>query len=321
MLNQSTRNTSYLALVGALTVFSFLATQALAESVAAPPSTGTTRYTLVYNDVERDYLLHIPAGHKAATPVPLMVVLHGGLSNASKAMKMTGMTEKADAENFIAVFPNGGVRKKFVHSWNSGFSSKKAERQTVDDVGFIRVLVDTIAKAYAIDKDRIYATGFSNGAIMTYRLACEMSDVFAAIGPVAGAIDCEPCKPTSPVSVIALHGSDDKAIKFIGGSNLKHGDTQAKQDWSVQHAISTWVKLDACSAVPERKHHEDALIEQYDGGTNGAAVWLCTIQGGKHAWPGGRKEWIIGQRPSKETNATDLIWSFFESHPKAQPAK
>ena len=199
----------------------------------------------------RDYELHLPKGKAPAEPAPLVLVFHGGGGNAANAMRMSGMNAKADAEGFIVAYPDGsGPRPDALLTWNAWRCCGPALDKKVDDVAFVRALVDDLARHYPVDRKRVYATGFSNGAMLTYRLGCELGDVFAAIAPVAGALNSYDCGTGPKVSVIAFHGTADKHVRFEGGLPEIQFDRHKRADNGVQFAIDTWKKRDACSGEP-----------------------------------------------------------------------
>ncbi|HUJ70694.1 MAG TPA: PHB depolymerase family esterase, partial [Verrucomicrobiae bacterium] len=175
---------------------------------------------------DRVYSLHLPPAYDGKHLLPLVIVLHGGGGNAEGAIRMTGFNQKADKEGFVVVYPNGSGRLKTrLLTWNSGNCCGYALDSGVDDVGFIRALIDELKKTRAVDPQRVYATGISNGGMMTYRLACELSDKIAAIAPVAGALNLENCQPTRPVSVIIFHGTADEHVLYNGGEPIRRVDT------------------------------------------------------------------------------------------------
>jgi polyhydroxybutyrate depolymerase len=233
---------------------------------------------------------------------------------------MSGMDAKADAKGFIVAYPNGtGMRADAkLLTWNAWRCCGAALDNKVDDVGFVRALVDDIAKRYPVDRKRIYATGFSNGAMLTYRVGCELGDVFAAIAPVAGALNDYNCGTGPKVSVVAIHGTADKHVRFEGGVPITAFDRHKRADNSVQYAIDTWKKRDACDAEPARDR-KGSVIHTAFRCADGTAVEVYAIEGQGHAWPGGRKGLRYGNvdEPSTELPATDVIWSFFQKHPKA----
>ncbi len=170
-----------------------------------PPSgfvDGASIHTIGVGGRDRVYRLHKPAGLPASAS--LVVVLHGGFGSAEQAERSYGWDQLADSAKFVAVYPDGVKR-----AWNvngGGCCGRPAE-ENIDDVGFISAVVANVAKNIGIDASRVYATGMSNGGIMSYTLACNTT-LFAAIGPVAGT-QLDPCRSPHPVSVMAVHGTAD----------------------------------------------------------------------------------------------------------------
>jgi polyhydroxybutyrate depolymerase len=186
----------------------------------------------------------------------------------------------------------------------------------VDDVGFIRAVVTAVVKDNAADPKRIYATGISNGGMMAYRLACEASDVFAAVAPVSAIQDLQDCKPAQAVSVFHIHGEKDENVPIDGGVGKKALDQEGKQGRPpVQQSIDFWVKRDAC-AVTVRSQEPGVDMVNYGGCESGTEVQYFKILDGGHSWPGGQRISILLDSPSKSLNATDAIWYFFSLHSK-----
>ena len=268
---------------------------------------------------DRSYEIHLPNGRDPAQPAPLVLVFHGGGGDAANAARMSGMDAKADAEGFIVAYPNGtGLRPNAkLLTWNAWRCCGAALDNKVDDVGFVRALVEDIAKRHPVDRKRVHATGFSNGAMLAYRLGCELGDVFAAIAPVAGALNDYNCGTGPKVSVVAFHGTADQHIRFEGGVPITAFDTHKRADNSVQFAIDTWRKRDGCSAQPARDK-KGAVIHTAYACADGTAVEVYAIEGQGHAWPGGQKGRRFGNvdEPSGEISATDVIWEFFKTHSK-----
>ncbi len=196
-------------------------------SHAAP--SGDEVHTLDFDGLKRSYALHMPAKSPAGE-LPLVVVLHGGGGSGAGAARMTGFDALADEAGFMVVYPDGTDRpllhamgKPGLLTWNAGSCCGYAQYKNMDDVGFIRAVVADVQKQHAVDAKRIYATGMSNGGMLSYRLACEASDLFAAIGPVAGIIEIPDCKPVHPVAVIDFQGTDDENVPLNGGIGKKEG--------------------------------------------------------------------------------------------------
>jgi polyhydroxybutyrate depolymerase len=269
---------------------------------------------LVVAGKERSYVLHLPQGAAPARPVPLVLVFHGGGGNADNAARMSGMDAKSDREGFIAAYPNGSGRRFL--TWNAWRCCGPALDQNVDDVGFVRALVDTLAREYRVDRKRVYATGLSNGAMLTYRLACEAADVFAAVAPVAGALNSDDCRPSAPVSVVAFHGTADGHVRFEGGVPRTAFDRHPREDKPVSFAMGFWSQHNQCS--PPSRERRGSIIHETYACPRGVGVELYAIEGQGHAWPGGEKGLRYGNvdPPTTELSATDAMWDFFLRHPK-----
>ena len=266
----------------------------------------------------RSYVIHLPGGREPPAPAALVLVLHGGGGNAENAARMSRMDAKADREGFIAVYPNGtgGPLGRFL-TWNAWRCCGAALVKGVDDVAFIRAVVEKVSREHAIDRKRIYATGLSNGGMMSYRLGCEAADIFAAIAPVAGALNTDDCRPASPVSVIVFHGTADGHVLFEGGKPRIAFDSHARTDNSVAFAVDFWTRRDGCDAKPEHDQRGHVIHDAY-ACPGRRAVELYAIVGQGHAWPGGEKGLRFGNvdAPTTEISATDLMWDFFAAHPK-----
>lgn len=271
--------------------------------------------------LDRTYLVHVPATLPKG-PVPLVVVLHGGGGSAAGAAKQTHFDAESDKGGFIVVYPNGTGRSGFLmrradrqglYTWNAGNCCGYAHEHDVDDVGFIRTLVARLEKDYPIDPKRIYATGLSNGAMMSYTLACEASDLFAAVGTVSGGIEDPNCKPSGPVSVIHIHGSADQNIPLDGGVGKKAWEKESHKP--IRDTIDFWTRQNACPA-PTQTVQGEIHLETHAGCKDGTAVVFYVIESGGHAWPGGEQMAFFLDKPSQAMDATAEIWKFFAAHPR-----
>jgi len=269
----------------------------------------------------RSYLVHVPRAIKPARKVPVVIVLHGGGGNAWNIARTTGFSARADAAGFLAVYPNGTGRRRFRFlTWNAGNCCGYALDRQVDDVGFIRALLRQLRRDYPVDDDRVFATGMSNGGMMAYRLAAELSDEFAAIAPVAAAFNLEDARPAHPVAVIAFHGTADEHVLYGGGAPKKRADSHPRVDRSQAQSIAFWVKRNGCRPRPRKLQRGKIIRETYPGGEAGTEVVLITVRGGKHAWPGGEKGYARGDSPTREISATETMWDFFAAHPRRRAA-
>ena len=289
-------------------------------SAATPGSTSSGgRQTLIHDGIERSYVVRVPSRlAPQGGRVPLVLVLHGGGGNADNAESMTGFTAKAEKEGFIVVYPEGSGRFRKRHlTWNAGHCCGIAMERRVDDVGFIRALIDKLLVEYPVDPKRIYATGMSNGGMMTHRLGIELSDRLAAIAPVVATLFGDESRPPHPVSALMINGLLDKSVPSEGGPPGGHF-TSAWDGTPTQPALEQaafWAKADGCSGDPTRIDQRRYALTQYHCPA-GRAVELYLLKDNGHAWPGGQKGSRLGDEPSTALNATDLIWAFFKAHPK-----
>jgi polyhydroxybutyrate depolymerase len=267
---------------------------------------GDHNRSLKMGEQERSYLVHVPKAYDPKKPTPVVLALHGALMTGPMMAPFCGMNKKADAEGFIVVYPSGlGL------VWNAGSFGSKA-----DDVAFIGKVLDDLGSVVTIDKKRVFACGMSNGAMMCYRLAAEMSDRIAAIAPVAGTIALEESKPKRPVPVLHFHGTKDTLVPFEGPKG------KMMQFKSVDDSIKTWVKLNGCEEKPKAtedlsKAGEEPKVTRktYGAGKDGAEVVLVVIEGGGHTWPGQNARVPFMGKSAMNISANDLIWEFFKKHP------
>ena len=278
-------------------------------------SPGDHARTLVHDGRKRQYLVHVPKGYNPTQPAPLVVAMHGGGGNLEIQANDTyyGLISKSEESGTIVVFPNGYSRRKTgkLATWNAGECCGAASEEGIDDVGFIRAILAELKAQLNIDSKRIYATGMSNGGMMSYRLACEMPDVFRAIAPVAGTDNTLTCQPTSTVSVLHIHALNDTHVSFNGGAGPDAIKSAVNEFTSVPSTVSKWVKLNSCPSKPKRVLEKPGVYcDLYSSCNGGAQVQLCVTQDGGHSWPGGVKPRGNGT-PSRAISATDTIWDFF----------
>jgi polyhydroxybutyrate depolymerase len=285
-----------------------------------PLTPGDHTRTLEVDSRTRTYLMHVPPKHDPKKPAPVVLVFHGGASNAEQMVRFCGLNETADRHGFLVVYPSGTGRMKTALTWNGGNCCGYAMLNKVDDVAFTRALLDDLAKMVTVDAKRVYATGMSNGAIMAYRLASELSDRIAAVAPVAGPMGTEKCEPKRPVPVLHFHGTEDAFAPFKGGKGTK--SLSQTDFYSVEHSIRAWVKADGCSEKPEEEKLPDrtkdgttVIRKTYGGGKEGTEVVLIVIEGDGHTWPGREPLLKALGKSTKNISANELMWEFFQKHP------
>lgn len=282
--------------------------------------------TLRHDGVDYAFRLYIP--ERALTePRPLVVALHGGGVDADSMDQLTHLMDEAQAEQFIYLRPEGYTDLLF-QTWNAGACCGRAAGQQVDHVGMIDALLDTVASEVQVDSRRIFVTGHSNGGMMAYRLACELSDRIAAIAVNAAYLmDTDlsmlvaprqvfSCQPSRPVPVLHMHGLADTCAPFAGGRSL---GPQGGIRPPVQDSINTFVANNRCNSTPHQRYaNEDALCIVYDGCEDNADVELCVITSAGHVWPGSADLGAEGICHGNTTDALDAnskLWAFFQAHP------
>lgn len=256
-------------------------------------------------------------------------MLHSGGGNAAMFEERTGMTKKAAAEGFIAVYPQGtGYTHDRFYTWNSGHCCFYALEKQVDDVGFIRKLILSLVKRLHIDKQRIYIAGFSNGGMLAYRLGAAMPDMLAAIAPLsatiggkAGPDEAEFRIPSPPrtLPLITMHGLADQQIPYAGGQGSKA--FAERTDISVGTSLQYWMQAAACKPQPAQPSKISKTTTRYQFACDKTAVELYTLEGMGHAWAsetrnGWRVEYALLDKPDMTVSATDIVWDFFKHHPR-----
>jgi polyhydroxybutyrate depolymerase len=250
---------------------------------------GTSVHTISLGGHDRTYRLYKPAGLPASAP--LVVMLHGGFGSGRQAEKSYGWDGLADSSKFVVAYPDGLNR-----AWNvnGGGCCGQPAKEGIDDVGFIAAAVADIGKNLSIDASRVYATGMSNGAIMSYTLACE-TGIFAAIGPVAGT-QLNQCRSPHPMSVMHIHGTADRLIRYGGGpgEGVAHINGPSAPD-----VDAFWRNVDHCGAPAAST--SGSVTTSTAGCADNRSVVLITVDRGGHQWPG---------------FATEKLWQFFAAHPR-----
>jgi polyhydroxybutyrate depolymerase len=287
-------------------------------------------YSIAVDALNRQYVVHIPQGYVRTKPWPVVIMFHGGGGHAAAAMSETGWTRKADDEGFLAVFPEGtrpdptrpARFRGNPQSWNDGSNRRnvRAVMRDVPDVAFAKSMIADIKMRFNVDDRRIYVTGFSNGASMTFRVARELSSMIAAAAPVAGADWMTDVEPEHPVPLLYITGDADP-LNPIHGGEIHIGATSYGVKPATETMIDNWV---AMLGLPHESHtvydQDGALGVAYSRPNSDDEVMLYTIAGHGHHWPGGNSMLpaVLAGPNTAKLNATDVIWDFFKRHTKAQ---
>lgn len=291
---------------------------ASAEVGAKITQPGDYTFAIEHGGMKRTYRVHVPASYKSTEPAPILLSFHGGGANMDyqASEENYGQISKSETEGFIVVFPNGYGKLPGgkLATWNAGSCCAWARDEKVDDVGFVKAMIDNLTNQLNIDRKRIFATGISNGGMLAYRLACEMPGTIKAIASVAGTIGVTNCNPAEPVAILHIHAKNDDHVLFGGGAGPKAQDRSKVPDFtSVPDTIALWVRLNKCDTTPKRVlERPGAYCDRYSACRGNADVELCVTETGGHSWPGAIKS--RGEPTSKAISANDVMWEFFKSH-------
>jgi polyhydroxybutyrate depolymerase len=281
------------------------------------PAAGSSRITPTVGGRVRTVIVHVPSSYNGTTRVPLVLNLHGSGSDAAGQEALSGMDSTADAEDFIVAYPQGLIPDGDGYDWNVPgvplIGGRSVPAGAADDVAFLVQLVGLLEHRYCIDSGRVYATGFSGGARMASQLACDASDVIAAVAPVSGLRHPTPCPATRGVPVVAFHGTADPVDPYDGNG-------QAYWTYSVPEAARDWSRQNDCSSAPTTSRPDPgAELTSYSNCRDGADVELYSVIGEGHEWPGGppipRTATALLGPQSDAVDANATMWAFFVAHP------
>ena len=265
----------------------------------------TINASITHDGIQRNYILYIPEIYDGSSDVPLVLNFHGFGSNATQQMVYGDFRDIADTEGFLLVHPEGTtfIGNQF---WNVGFPGLSSN---IDDVGFTEALIDELATLYAIDLDRVYATGMSNGGFMSFLLACQLSEKIAAVASVTGSMTqdtFDDCNAQRPTPVLQIHGTEDDVVLYNGNT----------LSIPIADVISYWVDHNNCETTPTTTTFPDidpsdgSTIEHsvYEDGDNGITTEHMKVIGGGHTWPGSV---INTGGTNQDIDASMEIWLFF----------
>jgi len=261
-------------------------------------ASGDHSFTLEHDGLQRSYNLYLPAGYADGKAVPLVLNFHGFTSNPAGQAAFSGMNQLADSKGFAVLYPAG-----IGNSWNGGpICCGEAAMKNIDDVGFARQLVADVATRACIDQKRVYSTGMSNGGFMSHRLACEASDLVAAVAPVDGllGLSASSCNPARAVPIVHFYGTEDMLVSY----------QQAKV------TNQFWLgKYNCADASPEVTYQKGAATcETWDECDDGVSVTMCSVEGMGHCWPGQSFCPPSLGAPNTDLSANEFMWQLFEKH-------
>lgn len=270
----------------------------------------TTFHTIRVDGRERSFLLHLPPGDTTGSPVPLLLAFHGYWGNANIQLETTGLNAAADRAGFAVAYPNGtGTLRYAGLTWNAATCCGSAERQRVNDVAFVRAVVDTLVRTVHVDPSRVYATGFSAGGMMALLLACERQPIIAGAADVAGAMPDTTCAATARLPIMLVRGdADDELREDHMLHRLRNNHRYAV---SFLGARQYWAAHNGCGRSASHDSTPTYMLVAARDCPNGLDVRELIVRGQAHAWPGGSKPWLLAPRPAPDVDASALIVQFF----------
>ena len=293
---------------------------------AVTPRSTTIDATLTTPDGRaRTYHVYVPStvprGSSAGPAAPLLVALHGGVGSGTQFERNSGFDGLAEANRFIVVYPDGtgtGPSGTALRTWNGGACCGSAVRNNVNDVEFIRLLIQQLESQYPIDRSRVFAAGHSNGGILAYRLACELSDQIVAIGVQSTSLELDHCRPSQPVSLLHIHGTADHNIP-IGGGRGTSGISGVSFQPPI-NGVQAIAAADGCAAAPVEATdpaNADVTTQTWQSCGADTTVQFIKVAGASHAWmghPGGAV--ALGGAPYTKLDSSLTIWTFLAAHPR-----
>jgi len=277
---------------------------------------GSSEQTIGFGGDTWRYFQAVPERDDPGEAAPLLLSLHGYLSPAEIQAGIAEFEAIAATEGFVTVTPQA-IGEPYPY-WSLSPEGR-------DDVAFVEALLDQVEADLCVDRNRIFATGYSGGAMLSSLLACRLPDRVAAIGPVAGVSDFDGCEPSRPVPVLAFHGTEDPDIPFDGTeptqvppfSPESEQSFSSRLEGSVPDLLATWAARNGCGPGPVEETVSDEVTlftyEECDADTA-----LYAIEGGGHTWPGSEFSGLLGDLLGPTTtdiSASELMWDFFRGPP------
>lgn len=271
------------------------------------PGTAAFDLTLQHNGNTRSVIVLRP--EPATTAAPAVIMLHGNGGTPQNQANITKVAAEVAQRGWWVFLPSaaGGV-------WDDDPATSDDSK---DDVGFVARVVDIAVGAYGVDADRVYAAGLSNGAFMTERLGCELSDRLAAVGVVAAALRnglANVCAPAVPRPAVFVVGTADLVVPYGGIGNIRSSD-RTLEFWAGLHGCDTSAAI--VENLPDSTADGTTVtLTRHQVCSSGGSVDRYTVTGGGHAWPGGLQYLpipIIGNT-STDIAATPILFDFFAQY-------
>jgi len=276
----------------------------------------------------RNYLVHIPEGYDGLQELPLVLVVHGAFGTGRGMEKESGFSRLGDKAHLIVVYPQGMGLFDWLRHWNSGHCCGRARKKGVDDVAFLKAVIEEVWTRFGVDRTRVYMVGHSNGGMMTHRFAAQHPEMIAAAAVVSGTIGGKPSYqepewripvPVHPVPMMVVHGKADKNVSYAGGPHPRYENGLTML--SVSESVRFWIQSNGANPEPQVAllRQERIVRERWTGARNESEVVLYSIEGWGHDWPGLYFTSELVGDPLQGFDVAAVIWSFFEKHQRTFP--
>jgi polyhydroxybutyrate depolymerase len=272
----------------------------------------------------RSYLLFAPSTINSMKPAPLVIALHGGLGSAAQFEANSGLSEFAESNGFYVVYPNGISaieNQAILQTWNAGDCCGPAVQKNVNDIVFIESLIKHLKNSLSIDKRRVFVIGHSNGGMLAFKLACELSDEISGIGVQSASLGINQCQPTFPVSVVHIHGTSDNNFPIDGGVGSGIAGVPFR---SARFAVDSLATSNKCEASPETskiKENADLAIYSWKKCASNVGIRYIIVDGASHAWMGHPAQSNFANSyvgvPYEKLDSTKAILSFLLLNPRS----
>ena len=283
---------------------------ALQLPISAPAADGPLVPHRIGN---RTYQMFVPARNGR---LPLVIALHGGGGNGAQVAKSAGLIDEAAKEGFVLALPEGSSRFGKLETWNAGGCCAYAMREKIDDIGFIRALIDELERTQPVDPKRIYVVGMSNGGMMAERVAIELGDRIAGAAVFVGALFGNEPRPVAAVPMLIVNAEKDEQVPIAGGASTT-GIVRRSQGMPYKpsrYAATFWATANRCTTNPTKAETADYVRERWTGCASGADVDFYIMKGAEHGWPGRGLGRPGVTRNTGKIDGTALMWEFFAAH-------
>ncbi|MEH1840572.1 MAG: PHB depolymerase family esterase [Nostoc sp.] len=297
-----------IVLLGITLLTSWDSIQAEEKSITKAKILSGDNYGELYDQGKlRTYYLYTPKSYNPDRPMPLVLVFHGDDGSGRSISNVTRFNELADKKGFIVAYPDG---------INQKWSLRGNAQGKVDDVAFVNALINHLQQQINIDNHKVYATGFSRGAILTQALACKLPDKISSFASVAGSLPVRlkpNCQPRTSISMLTINGTNDRDVLYKGDDRTQRGALL-----SISEMVDFWRSHDQCTSSNESPEFSKDKVKTaiYTGCSDNSEVWQLAVINGGHFWPGGSStdKSLNKFNANLRLNASETIWNFFESH-------